>query len=195
MESVLTTSHINESAVILLHNMTLKPILIVLRGNSGSGKSSVAQALRQYIGYGLAWIEQDYIRRILLREPDQAHAVNIELIAMNVRFALKNNYHVVLEGILDAERYGAMLQSLYIDYTEQSFFYYFDLSFTETVRRHATRPQSQDFSAEMMQSWYKRRDFLSFTKEKIIQPEDSLESIVKIISCDTGLYHFNKSTC
>lgn len=45
--------------------------LIVLRGNSGSGKSSVAMVLREAYGRGLAWVSQDLIRRIILRERDR----------------------------------------------------------------------------------------------------------------------------
>jgi predicted kinase len=44
--------------------------LLVLRGNSGSGKSTTAQTLRDRLGRGTAWIEQDQIRRILLWEKD-----------------------------------------------------------------------------------------------------------------------------
>ncbi len=42
--------------------------LIVLRGNSGSGKSTVARAVRERYGRGCAPVEQDYLREIVLRE-------------------------------------------------------------------------------------------------------------------------------
>jgi hypothetical protein len=48
--------------------MTTK--LVVLRGNAGSGKSSTAQELRRRLGRGVAWVEQDYLRRVVLREHD-----------------------------------------------------------------------------------------------------------------------------
>ncbi|MFF1875871.1 kinase, partial [Kitasatospora herbaricolor] len=35
--------------------------LIVLRGNSGSGKSTVARELRRMLGDGVALVEQDYL--------------------------------------------------------------------------------------------------------------------------------------
>jgi predicted kinase len=35
--------------------------LIVLHGNSGSGKSTVATALREAYGRGVAWVSQDLI--------------------------------------------------------------------------------------------------------------------------------------
>ncbi|GAB2933366.1 hypothetical protein GCM10027203_37290 [Nonomuraea fastidiosa] len=46
-------------------------VLVVIRGNSGSGKTSVARALRQAYGRrGLALIGQDVVRRDILREHD-----------------------------------------------------------------------------------------------------------------------------
>ena len=46
--------------------------LIVLRGNSGSGKSTVAKALLDaYGGRSVAWVAQDLIRRTILREKDR----------------------------------------------------------------------------------------------------------------------------
>ncbi|MCM3920185.1 hypothetical protein ND748_00560 [Frankia sp. AiPs1] len=74
--------------------------LVVIRGNSGAGKSSVARAVRARSGRGVALVEQDYLRRILLREWDQPGGVAPALIDQTVRFCLDHGYHVVLEGIL-----------------------------------------------------------------------------------------------
>jgi len=90
--------------------------LVVLRGNSGSGKSTVATLLRDRIGRGVAWVEQDYIRRILLREHDRPDATNIGLLGHTVRYALDAGYHVILEGILNSGRYAAMLTELTADH-------------------------------------------------------------------------------
>jgi len=46
------------------------PTLVIVRGNSGSGKSTVAAEVRRRYGRGCALIEQDYLRRIVLREHD-----------------------------------------------------------------------------------------------------------------------------
>ncbi|MFE4060604.1 kinase, partial [Streptomyces sp. NPDC059096] len=48
--------------------------LVVLRGNSASGKSSVATGLRERFGRGLAVVGQDNLRRIVLRERDRPGA-------------------------------------------------------------------------------------------------------------------------
>ena len=44
--------------------------LIILRGNSGSGKTTVAKALQEKLGYNTMRISQDEVRRnmILLKE-------------------------------------------------------------------------------------------------------------------------------
>jgi len=81
--------------------------LIVLRGNSGSGKSTVAAELRAACGQGLAWISQDHIRRVLLKEKDQPGAVNIGLIDQVARYCLDHGYHAVIDGILRCRRVRA----------------------------------------------------------------------------------------
>ncbi len=78
--------------------------LIVVRGNSGSGKSAVAKALREAYGRGVAWVSQDLIRRIILKEKDRPAGVNIGLIDQVARYSLDNRYHVVLDGIFYADR-------------------------------------------------------------------------------------------
>ncbi|MFF4350234.1 hypothetical protein [Streptomyces sp. NPDC001530] len=97
--------------------------LIVIRGNSASGKSSVARALRDTYGRGLAWVEQDHVRRILLRERDRPGAANIGLIEQSTRYALGHGFHTVLEGILHAKHYGAMLARLHRDFAPRAHFY------------------------------------------------------------------------
>ena len=62
--------------------------LIVIRGNSGSGKSTVAKALQDTYGRGLALVSQDLLRRVVLRERDTPDAVNIGLIDQVVRYSL-----------------------------------------------------------------------------------------------------------
>ncbi|MFI7107377.1 AAA family ATPase [Nonomuraea sp. NPDC050227] len=56
-------------------------VLIVIRGNSGSGKSTVARTVREtYDQRGMALIGQDVVRREILRERDKADGVNIGLL-------------------------------------------------------------------------------------------------------------------
>lgn len=161
--------------------------LVVLRGNSGSGKSTVARRLRGLLGRGVAWVEQDYLRRIVLHEHDVPCGVNIGLVDQTVRYALRNGYHVVLEGMLDAGRYGTMLAGLRHDFAELATFFYLDVSFEETVRRHATRPQAADFCADDMRAWYRERDLLPFLTEEIVPETWTVDHTVDIVIATSGL--------
>ncbi|MDN6751499.1 MAG: zeta toxin family protein, partial [Staphylococcus equorum] len=40
--------------------------LIIIRGNSGSGKSTIAQNIQNYLGEGVMLIGQDEVRRHML---------------------------------------------------------------------------------------------------------------------------------
>lgn len=142
--------------------------LVVLRGPSGSGKSSAARALRAQLGRGLALVEQDYLRRLVLKERDVPGGANIELISDTTRFALNRGWDVVLDGIMHAEHYSTMLNQLRIDHAGHTAFYYFDVSWEETLRRHHTRPQAQEFDAEEMREWYQPRDLLGLAEETIV---------------------------
>ncbi|MFI6309878.1 AAA family ATPase [Nocardia fusca] len=87
--------------------------LLVLRGNSGSGKSTIARALHQHFDHGRSTlIAQDTIRCTILREPDTPDALNIELIELIATTCLPRRQLVIVEGILDADRYGPMLGTL-----------------------------------------------------------------------------------
>ncbi|GIH52324.1 protein-L-isoaspartate(D-aspartate) O-methyltransferase [Microbispora rosea] len=153
--------------------------LIVLRGNSGSGKTSVARAVRAAYGRGLALVGQDVVRRELLRERDVHDGVSIGLIDTIVRYSLDHGYHVLLEGILTAIRYGAMLQSLCRDHAGTSAFFYLDVSFPETLRRHDSRAQRSEFTPDQMREWYRERDLLPDGCETVIGEDSPLEASVR----------------
>jgi hypothetical protein len=158
--------------------------LVVLRGNSGSGKTSVAMGLRTRLGRGLALVQQDVLRRLVLKERDVPRGANIGLISMTTRYALDHGYDVILEGIMRAERYADMLAALAADHRGPTVFYYYDVSFTETVRRHGTRPQASEFGVEDMCQWYRDRDLLPFTEERILTEAASLPDTVDRILCE-----------
>jgi predicted kinase len=161
--------------------------LIVLRGNSGSGKTSVAHALRDQYGRGLAWVSQDLIRRLILKELDVPGGVNIGLIDQVARYCLDHGHHVVLDGILYADRYEQMLTALNGDHLGRSYFYYLDVSMDETFRRHATRPKAAEFGADDMRRWYRQRDLLSSIGERVVPQASTLEETVALILEETGL--------
>jgi predicted kinase len=161
--------------------------LIVLRGNSGSGKSTVATALREAYGHGVAWVSQDLIRRTILSEKDRPGAANIALIEHVVRYCLDQGYHAVLDGILYADRYEQMLTGLRRDHLGPSRFYYLDVTMDETLRRHAMRPQASEFGPDDLRGWYRPRDLLASVHERIIPETSTLHQTVRLILEETQL--------
>lgn len=163
--------------------------LIVLRGNSASGKSSVAAGLRERFGRGLALVGQDNLRRAVLRERDRPGAANIGLIGLTARYALDAGYHVVVEGILHAAYYGDMLARLRADHRGPTHGYYLDVPFGETLARHATKPIADDVDGTRLRDWYRPRDLLPDGGETVIGADSALQETVDRIMLDTGLAH------
>lgn len=161
--------------------------LIILRGNSGSGKSTVAKRLREGANSTkVALVEQDYLRRIILKEKEASNGDNIALIEQTVLFALSRGYDVILEGILLFPKYEIMLKGL-VNRCTNSFIYYFDVSFAETLERHKSKPNSHEFGEKEMREWYKS-DQSGHIKDEIIIPEMfTLEESVSKILLETRL--------
>ncbi len=164
--------------------------LVILRGNSASGKSSVATALRAAFGRGLAIVGQDNLRRVVLREHDRHGGANIGLIDTVARYALDAGYHVVVEGILSAERYGPVLQRLADDHRGTTRCYYLDVPFEETLRRHASKPDPElqaAVTADTLRGWYRERDLLPGGVESVVGADSPLPDTIELIMRDTGL--------
>ncbi|GAA4617370.1 kinase [Actinoallomurus liliacearum] len=142
--------------------------------------------MRAAYGRGLAIVSQDVIRRQILREHDVPGGVNIGLIDTITRHALGAGYHVILEGILAADRYGPMLQALRRDHPRSAWFY-LDVSWEETLRRHAGRPQRAEFGAEQMRDWYQPLGLLPDRCETVIAETSTLEATVQLIMRDASL--------
>lgn len=161
--------------------------LIVLRGNSASGKTSVAWQIRERYGRGLAIVSQDVLRRDILRVKDEPRNPAIGLIDITARYALDHGYHVIVEGIMGSTSYGQMLASLVRDHAGRSACFYYDLAFDETVSRHAAKPQAEEYGADLMREWYRDRDLIPALHETIIGPEVSLDTAVSMMMDAVGL--------
>ncbi|WP_039939346.1 kinase [Streptomyces himastatinicus] len=161
--------------------------LILLRGNSASGKSTVAAELRARYGQGLALVGQDMVRRDVLRERDVPDGANIGLIDTVARYALDHGYHVVVEGILYAAHYGTMLDGLRDDHRGRTHAYYLDVPFAETVRRHATKPQAAEYGEAELRDWYRPLDLLPGGGETVVPATSGLDETVERVLRESGL--------
>ena len=62
--------------------------------------------------------------------------------------------------------------------------YYFDIPFEETLARHQTKPNCDQFGENEMKRWWREKDYIRIISEKRITNELSLEEIVDIIFLD-----------
>jgi hypothetical protein len=67
-----------------------------------------------------------------------------------------------------------MLAELADDHRGTTTFYYLDVSFEESVGRHATRPQATEFGAEDMRGWYRANDLLGVPGERVVPQTSTL---------------------
>ena len=157
--------------------------LILLRGNSGSGKSTVARALQQHFGRGTLVIPQDTVRREMLYARDLPDGPTAPLMEAIARYGSRHCEVTIVEGILYAERYEGLFRAL-AGMFDSIHAYYFDVPFEETLRRHETRPQRTQFGPEHMRSWWVGHDLTDVFTEAIIPESSTLEETVARIIAD-----------
>ncbi|MFF4647758.1 AAA family ATPase [Streptomyces sp. NPDC001389] len=160
--------------------------LIMLRGNSGSGKSTVADELRRRYGRGIAIVGQDNVRRIVLKEATPG-LTTVGLVDVMARHILDQGWHVIVEGIYGAHRYSDALRALAADHVGTTACFYFDLSFEETVRRHATRAKAGSFGADDMRGWWRPDDVIDGLGEKTIGAGQTMPEIADMVMTAVGL--------
>ncbi len=156
--------------------------LIILRGNSGSGKSSAARELQQKFGRGTLIIPQDTVRREMLYARDGADTKALPLLIDLLEYGKKTCEVTILEGILYSEWYRPLFQRALEEYGQENIYaYYYDLPFEETLRRHATKPIRSKFGEEAMRRWWNEKDFIGIIPEEILREDISLSDAVERI--------------
>ena len=163
-------------------------LLIIVRGPSGSGKSSVAKSVRQRHGRGIAVLGQDVIRRSLLWErKDVPGGLAPDFIAHSAGFLLNAGWPVLVEGILSAASYGPALRELMTAHRGQTLVYFLRVEMAETFARHATRPEAEEFTITDMASWFEPDDRLDLPGEIVIPQSSSLADTVDRMCRDARL--------
>lgn len=104
-------------------------------------------------------------------ESNVAGGANIGLIDLVARYSFDHGFHVIVEGILYADRYG------------------------ETLRRHATKSQAVAYGEAQMRDWYRDRDLLPSGIEQVIPVGSSLGDTVCCIMRDAGLAEHAELPC
>ena len=156
--------------------------LIILRGNSGSGKTTVARMLQGKFGPNTMLISSDTVRMEMLhvwgaQGIEKSQPLMIELL----KYGKQHSEITILEGVLPADAYDALFQTALQEYENNILAYYYDIPFEETLIRHKTKPNCNDFGEEDMRRWWREKDYLGIVQEKILHKEVSLENAVELI--------------
>src|SRR6266404_2310233 len=163
--------------------------LIIIRGPSGVGKSSVARAIKSRSDRPTMWIEQDLFRT-LSNEKVPNNLPVVEMVEANTMIALKHGFDVILEGILNVQKPGRrnMYNRIFQAHPDENYIFYMEASFDETVRRHDTRPDKREqFGAKDMREWYDLASPTGHEREIVIPEPSSLEETVRTIGKVAGL--------
>ena len=79
--------------------------LVIIRGNSGSGKTSLAKKLQEYYGRKTLLISQDIVRRDMLKEKVKPGNLSISLTEMIARYGYERDLLVIVEGFYETDIY------------------------------------------------------------------------------------------
>ncbi len=158
--------------------------LIILRGNSGSGKTITGKALQRRFGQGTMLISQDVVRREMLFVKDGPDTKACQLLLELALYGKSNCNIVILEGILNSKWYKNLFENLRVEFKDQIFAYYFDIPFEETLKRHQQKPNSHEFGEKEMRKWWNEKELLGIIPEVLLRKELSLNEIVDMIYKD-----------
>lgn len=157
------------------------PKLIILRGNSGSGKSTIAKELQNRLGTNTMLISQDVIRRDMLKVKDGENTPALPLMKELLVYGHSHSNIVILEGIMYADWYKPLFELAVQLYGTKVYAYYFDLPFEETLKRHQTKPNCHEFGEDAMRRWWRENDFSDVLNEVSITAEKNIDDIVEDI--------------
>lgn len=155
--------------------------LIIIRGNAGSGKTTIAKRLQNHLGQGTLLVSQDAVRRDMLMVKDREGNLSIDLIRQIAEYGKDKCEFVIVEGILNKDRYGEMLNHLIKFYNQQVYTFYYDLSFEETVKRHNTRSKKLEFGEDSLRAWWNPNEYLGVDGEVKLTDEMSQSDVLALI--------------
>ncbi|MBH1939647.1 kinase [Mobilitalea sibirica] len=155
--------------------------LIILRGNSGSGKTTTAKELQKKFGHGTMLISQDIVRREMLYVKDGPDTEAIQLLLELLKYGSKSCEIIILEGIFNSIWYQTLFEYIQKEFGERIHAYYFNVPFEETLSRHQQKPNANEFAEKEMREWWIENDYLDFIPEITLHKELSLNETVDLI--------------
>ena len=156
--------------------------LSIIRGNSGSGKTTVAKELQNRFGRNTMLISQDMIRREVLKVNDGENMPAIFLMKELLKYGNIHSKVIILDGIMYADWHNSLFQLAIELYDSKIHAYYFDLPFEEALTRHKTKAICHEFGEEEMRKWWREKGFSDILHEVSITSEErGVENIYNVV--------------
>jgi len=159
--------------------------LIIIRGPSGVGKSTVAQALMRRTTRPTVLVDLDHYRFSFVNPPNYDHDVEYEMSGSDVLIGLRLGFDVIFDGNFSATANDPFLEKLLAAHPEENYLFYLDATLNETLKRHETKTNPR-ISADKMKEVYKFASPTGHEKEVTIPESSSLEQTVEQIALITG---------
>jgi len=181
--------------------------LVIIRGPAGSGKSTVTNALLNVLREGehctdaetitcplaekrnVAYLEQDLFRNVILGKHTDAATLSGQLLATSAIECIENGTDVILEGILNIDKYrDCCFEVLYDRLPKECIhFFYLNVDLEETKKRHMGREKINVFGTEKLDKWWNSARPTGYEGEVMIDSSSALASTVQKIVNDVYL--------
>jgi thymidylate kinase len=160
--------------------------LVIIRGPSGVGKSTVATALMRRTTRPTVLVDLDHYRFSYVNSPDYDHDLEYEMSGSDVLIGLRLGFDVIFDGNFTATANDPFLENLLGAHPEETYIFYLDATLEETLKRHETKANPR-ISTDKMKEVYKYASPTGHEREVIIPESSSLERTVEQIARITGI--------
>jgi hypothetical protein len=162
------------------------PKLIILRGPSAVGKSTVAKALMNQTTRPTVLVDLDYYRFGFVNRPEDWDGPEYEMSGSDVLIGLRMGYDVIFDGNFASDTHDPFLEKLFQAHPKENYLFYLEASLPETLRRHETKA-SPRITAEKMKEVYKYASPVGVEQEVVIPESSTLDQTVSKIREVTGI--------
>lgn len=140
--------------------------LLVIRGATGSGKSSLANYIHNYIVGSSVLLPQDVFTVDFIKNESSLFKASLDALETSARAYLNSDTVVILEGVFSAKHWEEMIYRLSVD-TER---HYFFLSTTvdTSIERAGKREKSAQITEEDVRLWHPKSTPLHAANETVI---------------------------
>jgi AAA domain len=160
--------------------------LIILRGPSAVGKSTVAAALMRRTKRPTVLVDLDHYRFSFINPPPRDHNLEYEMSGSDVLIGLNLGFDVIFDGNFRAEAHDRFLAKRFQAHPEENYLFYLDASLGETLERHNTKSNPR-INADKMKEVYKYASPVGHEKEVVIPQDSSLDETVDRIIRVAGI--------